>query len=554
MRIVKKLFIVSPLMTLFLSAWTNSAQGQDGVNEKQWLSYYTRPSVVMLYAGCQGKYSYNDGSKSFSQDDLVVFGFGSGYFVTANGYVVTNAHVIEYVNGDSGKSKCKDKLFDRFIEKLAPTLEKKPEEIRENETLKKQIKDKSKLDENTFKLTSGYILPNQPKSTNLKNGDSSFKVTKADDPEKRDVAILKVEGLENVPVLELATYKVKDGDKVWAFGYPSDNFIDGTLTIESGFNPSGLEGSISNTQAKLKNGASVLQVQIPASPGSSGGPLVDREGKVIGMTTFRKGEGNPGVAFAIPASTIREVFKEATNEENKQGPTDEEYRKGLNYFRQGNYTDAIASFEQVKKLFEPHSDVTELISTSTTERKKPRPNYILWGMGALLAGSTAALGFMLYRRNLGSTHRQRSTDDRPGTIVDRQPPTVSQAFLELETPLSATPIQCYLRKPRHQLGRDGTWSDFDIPAKGWEVMSGRHAVLVREGENYRIFDGDFGGSGKPSSNGIWVNGQQIDPFKGFLLTNGAQLQFGQDPKSRVVMTYFNPAETVGSTATQVDFR
>jgi serine protease Do len=529
MRTIRKLFIVPPLMTLFLFSWTNTVQGQGEVNEKKWISHYTRPSVVMLYAGCRGKYSYNDGSKSFSESDLFVLGFGSGYFVTTNGYIVTNAHVVEYVHGEKGISKCKAKLFAQFLEKLAPTLEKKPEEIRENEALKKQIKDKSKLDETTFKLTSGYILPNQVKSTDLKNG---------------------VEGIDNAPVLELANYKVQDGDKVWAFGYPSDNFIEGILTIESGFNPSGLDGSVSNTQARFQNGAPALQVQIPASPGSSGGPLVDREGKVIGMITFRKGEGNPGVAYAIPTSTISEVLKEATNEKNEQGALDKKYREGLNYFRQGNYTDANASFKQVEDSFSQHSDIKDLILQSTTKQNeraadldKRRPNYIVWGtMGALLAGC-GALGFMWYRRN------RADGGEGPGTNTIVAPSKPSQAFLELETPLSSMPIQCYLTKDRHTLGRDNEWSDFEIPSQGWEVMSGRHAVLKREGKTYRIFDGD--GVGKPSANGIWANGQRIDPVKGFLLRNSDQLQFGQKPASRIRLTY-NSAEKGGSTDTYVE--
>ena len=94
-----------------------------------------------------------------------------------------------------------------------------------------------------------------------------------------------------------------------------------------------------------------------------------------------------------------------------------------------------------------------------------------------------------------------------------------------------------LHRDEHHLGRDPSWSDFDLPTS-WEVISRQHAILQKEGEDYRIFDGD----GKiPSRNGLCVNDDyRVDPQEGYLLNNGDQLKIGQDAREQILLTYYNP--------------
>ncbi|MDJ0795586.1 MAG: ATP-binding cassette domain-containing protein [Calothrix sp. MO_167.B12] len=94
-----------------------------------------------------------------------------------------------------------------------------------------------------------------------------------------------------------------------------------------------------------------------------------------------------------------------------------------------------------------------------------------------------------------------------------------------------------LHKQEHRLGRGREWADLDVPI-GWEVCSRRQAVLVKEGDEYRIFDGD---KNNPSRNGVFLNHNRIDFHEGYLLKNGAQLEVGQSPHNRITLTYFNPS-------------
>lgn len=94
-----------------------------------------------------------------------------------------------------------------------------------------------------------------------------------------------------------------------------------------------------------------------------------------------------------------------------------------------------------------------------------------------------------------------------------------------------------LHKGELKLGRDPNWSDFEIPST-WEVISRRHAIFHKEGNDYRLYDGD---RQVPSRNGVWVSDDyRVDPKEGYLLNNGDRLKIGQDAQEQVLITYFNP--------------
>ena len=86
------------------------------------------------------------------------------------------------------------------------------------------------------------------------------------------------------------------------------------------------------------------------------------------------------------------------------------------------------------------------------------------------------------------------------------------------------------------LGRDPEWSKLQVP-QNWTVISRKQAVIVQDGNDYRIFDGD---RLNPSGNGIFLNQARINLTEGHLLKNGEQLYIGQDPRYRITLTYRNP--------------
>lgn len=108
-----------------------------------------------------------------------------------------------------------------------------------------------------------------------------------------DLALLKVRGA-NARLLSLnKESEIAIGDQVYAVG-----------------NPKGLEGTFSQgivSSIRRENGFNTLQITAPLSPGSSGGPVLDNRGQVIGIAVGAI-EGGQSLNFAIPSSYLAELL------------------------------------------------------------------------------------------------------------------------------------------------------------------------------------------------------------------------------------------------------
>ena len=73
-------------------------------------------------------------------------------------------------------------------------------------------------------------------------------------------------------------------------------------------NPEGLTGTVSDgIIAAFRKNRDIIQITAPISPGSSGSPLLDESGDVIGIVTANYGEGQ-NLNFAISADSIRDLI------------------------------------------------------------------------------------------------------------------------------------------------------------------------------------------------------------------------------------------------------
>ncbi|MHC2994931.1 MAG: serine protease [Candidatus Atribacteria bacterium] len=111
---------------------------------------------------------------------------------------------------------------------------------------------------------------------------------------RRDLALLKITGVKASPLILGDINQVAVGDEVYAIG-----------------NPQGLEGTFSQgiVSGIRQIGSDMLfQITAPISPGSSGGPVLNTQGKVIGVAvaTF---SGGQNLNFAIPASYLAPLLR-----------------------------------------------------------------------------------------------------------------------------------------------------------------------------------------------------------------------------------------------------
>jgi serine protease Do len=115
-----------------------------------------------------------------------------------------------------------------------------------------------------------------------------------------DIAVLKINA-QNLPYLELGdSDSLQQGQLVMAFGSP--------LGLENSVSM----GVVSSVARQIKPDDSMIYIQTdaPINPGNSGGPLVDTEGHVMGMNTFilTQSGGSEGLGFAIPSNMIRNIY------------------------------------------------------------------------------------------------------------------------------------------------------------------------------------------------------------------------------------------------------
>jgi serine protease Do len=140
--------------------------------------------------------------------------------------------------------------------------------------------------------------PQNTARANVRHGAMEAKLVGVD--RLTDLAVLKIDA-KGLPALELAdSNDLKQGQVVFAFGSPMG--LENSVSM----------GVVSATARQIDPTKPDIYIQTdaPINPGNSGGPLVDVDGHVVGINTFILSEsgGNEGLGFAIPSDVVRSVF------------------------------------------------------------------------------------------------------------------------------------------------------------------------------------------------------------------------------------------------------
>jgi tetratricopeptide (TPR) repeat protein len=123
-------------------------------------------------------------------------------------------------------------------------------------------------------------------------------------------------------------------------------------------NPYGLEGSVSNgivsAVREIAGYGRIIQITAPISPGSSGSPVVNMFGQVIGVATLQAAEGQ-SLNFAVPAERISQLkigdlqtisTLTAVTQKNKRATAETFYSQGLAQLSRDDYARALPNFEK----------------------------------------------------------------------------------------------------------------------------------------------------------------------------------------------------------------
>ncbi len=153
------------------------------------------------------------------------------------------------------------------------------------------------IDGRGYLVTNAHVL--KGKGVVVNNNGTDLTATIAYVDEDRDLALLKIDDDAFKPVATLP-YSFKRGNfdlgaDIYTLGYPRD-----IIVYNSGY--------ISATAGHDGDTAS-LQISLPANPGNSGGPVLDKNGDIVGILSAREA-GAEGVVFAVKAKGIYDMLND----------------------------------------------------------------------------------------------------------------------------------------------------------------------------------------------------------------------------------------------------
>jgi S1-C subfamily serine protease len=164
------------------------------------------------------------------------------------------------------------------------------------------------IDTKGYVLTNNHVIENAYKVyINLADGSQYEGSVVGTDPEN-DIAVLKFDppqgaDLRLIPFGDSGSLKV--GQKVLAIGNPFA--LERTLTVGI---VSGLGRPIQTSRNNIIR--DMIQTDASINPGNSGGPLLDTQGRMIGVNTmiYSPSGGSVGIGFAVPVNTAKRVVAE----------------------------------------------------------------------------------------------------------------------------------------------------------------------------------------------------------------------------------------------------
>ena len=352
--VIVMFFLVALLVVPINRSFVAGAEPSEG--EK--LAAYSKPAVVRIIVGPEGMFTYQDpawnAARQFAFNYVIS---GSGFFISSNGYITTNAHVSQMWH--DGEDKAKQLLITKFIFAAGRSfynIAQGSMTQQQYDIIRGRIQGLS-----NFNMYHYVVIPDGTEFP-FEDKPSGYGAPTGESENAKDVAVIKIE-VKNAPVLLLGdsdAVKVSDTDTV--IGYPGvadfgefKNFLSPKSQLEATFT----YGHISANKA-LASGAPILQTDANIDHGNSGGPVLNDKGLVIGLATFGKDSQH---SFVVTSNTAKE-FVNAVGAKNEFGVTDNLYREGLDLYWQEHYKEAMPKFEEVKRLFPQHSEVNRLIQSS----------------------------------------------------------------------------------------------------------------------------------------------------------------------------------------------
>lgn len=299
-------------------------------------------------------------SLDYIKEPEAITSSGTGFLVTEDGYVATNCHLID-----------RDNAFIRrqFILSAFQQITEANISALENAWATQFSEQQKSILENTYasvyaRLFSMALYDLKKEifieySVDAANGNtgsikkSAHVIIKGQPMPGKDIAILKMDGDSALPTLKIAQDELpKVGEQLFVYGFPGPVTNNNYVATESAIEPTLTTGIVSALKKSVA-GWPLIQMDANINRGSSGGPVCNEKGEVVGLTTFGSIENSGGLAaglnFAIPVSILQE-FLDSAGVLAHPSETSKLFGDAMVFYDRELYKDALNKFQQVNEL------------------------------------------------------------------------------------------------------------------------------------------------------------------------------------------------------------
>jgi S1-C subfamily serine protease len=394
------------------------------------------------------KYFSPSAKEKISENDHIQV-MGSGFVASREGYIATSAHVVATPD-DSIKKDLTTSLADSIntsdFQEAVKSNGSVPEDLVPGYTafLVQWLTDRATVTDfhKIIHVAIGKAIPGLP----LKTNGMLATIASAGEPTPgKDVAVLKVETKEDLATLSIGRDSdVRTGDQLTVVGFPGASILKNQDSNPREVSASATHGAVM-ADHPAKQGFKALGAKADASPGESGGPVLDRFGRVVGVTAYimtdKYGTFVKNQSFSVPAGVLREYLDKARVHPAVTDSTTS-YEAGLAQFSQQHYRDALVQFRQTQRDWPAHPFVQQYINDSEHAMVDGRDRSGLTDgqVKAVVAGGVALLlllvgltWFLLHRRR-----RRRAL--RVAAAATEAPPsavTATEPVVAVESPVPA---------------------------------------------------------------------------------------------------------------------
>jgi len=284
---------------------------------------------------------------------------GTGFFITGDGYVATNCHLIDREESFIRRQfilSAFHQITDASIAALESSWATRFTEVQRSLLFNTYASVYSRLFSMIlYDLKKNIYVVYRSDNSNLRSDTVkrlASIVAKGQPMPGKDIAILKIATQEEMPVLTLARSGLPQvGEQLFVYGYPGPVTNNDFVSAASAIEPTLTMGIVSAVK-KSVGGWPLVQMDANINHGSSGGPVCNEKGEVIGLTTFGSLENSgslaAGLNFAVPVSILDEYLDKA-GVTLAPGRSAVLFGKALAQWHQHQYRAALHKFEEVRQ-------------------------------------------------------------------------------------------------------------------------------------------------------------------------------------------------------------